>query len=186
MPKDINITVYEFKELSDKAKDRARNSYVETFGYSGDSDALNSLKALAENFDGKIATYSIDWLDSSPSYAKFDMPDEDDHEDEDAYLEWLKGKIDALGSYDPETLKGKGDCVLTGYCMDEDAIDGLRIAYMRNGITDLNALMKEAFKSWLKACQADALHQISDEGMQETSEANEWFYLENGRSAPRE
>ena len=73
-----------------------------------------------------------------------------------------------------------GDCKLTGYCADEDAIDGFRITF-RTGETDLETLMNAAFETWLKAAQSDARYQFSTEGYAEHCEANRYEFYENGR-----
>lgn len=136
---------------------------------------MQSIKALAEHFDGKMKDWEIDFFDSSYSSVKFDMPD-------DMPKSEVKARLLKLGSYNKRTKKGNGDCVLTGVCHDEDAIDGLRIAFYE-GETDLNTLMQAAFRTWLKACHADCKDQYTDETFSETSDANEWQYFENGKIA---
>ena len=82
--------------------------------------------------------------------------------------------------HNKQTLHGNGDCKLTGYCADEDAIDGFRITF-RTGETDLETLMNAAFETWLKAAQSDARYQFSTEGYAEHCEANRYEFYENGR-----
>jgi hypothetical protein len=98
---------------------------------------------------------------------------------DDMSSEEISERLASLGTYDPETLKGHGDCVLTGYVHDENAIDGFRIAF-NAGETDLNKLMEAAFRSWLAACQADYADQQSEEQFGETCEANEYEFTEDG------
>jgi hypothetical protein len=172
--KTINILTFE--ELSPKAKERAIQDAQIAMGYPHADEAFASLKALAKHFNGKLVNYNIDWFDGSYSSAKFDMPDEMTVDD----AEWLQERIDALGSFNPETLKGLGDCVLTGFCLDEDAIDGVRAAY-KGGERDLNALMQAGFKTWLKGAQDDCKGQYEEEQFAETCEANDYEFLESGK-----
>lgn len=170
--------VYEYSELSERAKETARSNHAANNGYAWADEALKSIKALAEHFGGKLVRYDVDWGDSVPcSPPKFDMP-EYDPEDTDAYLE-IKALVDQLGDFDPNTLKGTGECVLTGFCMDEDAIDGLRKAW-HDGERDLTALMEAAYDTWLKGCQDDYQHLYSDEEFADHCEANNYRFTEDG------
>ncbi len=175
MPSTKTITVYKFSELSDKAKEHAKNKHAEAFGYAWADEAIESLLALANHFDGKLTKYSVDFFDcSGRDMASFDMPEMEEDE--------IKELLNQLGSYNAKTLRGDGDCKLTGYCGDEDAIDGFRQAWHK-GERNLDLLMDAAFDSWLKAAQLDCKDQYSDEQFEENSEANNYQYLENGKLA---
>ena len=170
--RDTIVKVYQFSELTEKAKQFAKDRSAEIFGYNWSDDAIESLTKLAEHFSGKLKDYSVDFFASSYSSAKFDMPE---FKDESS----LKTLVDELGSYNAETLRGDGDCVLTGFCGDEDAIDGLRKAW-HAGERDLNTLMQAAFKTWLEAAQADCRGQYEDEQFSEHCEANSYEFYEDG------
>ena len=171
--KTKTYNVYTFAELSAAAKQRAKNKHAEIFGYSWADEALDSLKALAVHFGGKLSRYEIDWFNGSRSSASFAMPADVYGGDEIAAM------LAALGSFDPVTLKGHGHCKLTGYCADESAIDGFRKAW-HDGERSLDALMQAAFETWLADAQADCAAQYEDDQFAETSEANGWEYDENG------
>jgi hypothetical protein len=171
MARHIQVKVCKFSELSEKAKDRAKQEYATLFGYAWSEEALESLKELTKHFGGRIKDYNIDYFESSHSSAEFDMPDMEEDE--------IKELLDELGDYNPETLKGNGDCKLTGYCADEDAIDGFRRAF-HEGERNLEALMDAAFDSWLKACQSDCEAFYSDEDFGEHCEANDYEFYEDG------
>lgn len=84
-----------------------------------------------------------------------------------------------LGTYNKRTGKGHGECKLTGFCADECAIDGFRIAW-RKGERDLTKLMEAAYDTWIKAAHADCEDQFSDEQFSENCEANGYeFYEDN-------
>jgi hypothetical protein len=168
MPQTKIITVYSFSELSDEAKRHAIEHDQEINDYSWQEEALQSIKALAKYFDGEVRGYSISWNDSQPSRMEFEMPNMD--------KDYIRRLLLDLGQYNKHTLKGLGDCKLTGYCMDESAIDGFRMAFVRDNVTDLSTLMQKAFQSWLKDCQADYEYQYSEEGFGETCDANDWTF----------
>jgi len=167
------VTVYRFAELSAEAKERAKRDYAEVWGYVAGEDAIKSLEALAKHFGGALKKYGVDFFDASPSFARFDMP-------EDMGADEIRDTLAALGSYDAATLCGDGECKLTGYCVDEDAIDGFRIAFLRDGVTDLDALMQAAFRSWLAATQADCADFYTDAQFGEHADLNGYEYGEDG------
>ena len=169
----IPLTLYRFDELpSDKAKQRAVDDYAALFGYTWADEAIDSLRKLAEHFGGKMADYSIDYFKCSYSSATFGMPDLEPDE--------IERLLARLGGFNPETLRGLGDCVLTGYCADESAIDGFRQAFHR-GERDLSKLMASAFDSWLEDAQADCASFYSFEQFAEHSDANDYEYTASGK-----
>jgi hypothetical protein len=197
------IDIYSFGELSDSAKEKAKQDYAASNSFHAANEYLESLRKLAQHFDGELKNYSIDWFNCSYSSADFEMPNaeyigqnnlpDDIHraigesdatldDIEEAYEQWLKDKLLALGNCNPLTLKGLGDCVLTGYCADEDAIDGFRIAYMA-GERDLDKLMQAAFRSWLKAAQNDCEGFYENDYFEEHCQCNGDEFLEDGSPA---
>lgn len=164
--------VFSYSELSDEAKERARYDHCVACGYSWADEAISSLKKLAEYFGGRMSDWQISWDEPSRSFVEFDMPEMSKAE--------IRRLLKELGTYNRHTLKGHGDCKLTGYCMDESAIDGFRWAFYRNKETDLGELMQAAFHTWMKACNEDYEYQYSDEAFAETCEANEYKFTEDG------
>ncbi len=165
-------TLYRFDELSETAKEHAKQREAEAIGYNWGDDAIESMKELAKHFGGKMRRWEIDWFASSYSSAEFEMPDDWD-------FKRIETELMELGEYNPQTLRGNGDCKLTGMCADEDAIDGFRAAFI-SGELDLGQLMQAGFDTWLKACQADCEAQYSDEVFSENCEANDYWFDESG------
>lgn len=183
--------VYRFSELSEHAKDRVRQWYNRG-GWDRADDYFNSLKALVKHFDGRLADWDIDWAGCGYSRVRFSMPefydsaceDEDGNPDEEK-LEALKrahigARLAELGEYDPETLKGTGECKLTGWSYDESAIDGFRRAFF-DGESDLDELMQAAFHSLSEAARKDYEYDYSDEAIIEAADVNEWWFDEDGK-----
>ena len=175
-------TVYKFSELDEKAQEAARIRWAEN-GWDQDDEYMSSIKALAEHFSGKARDWSVDWSNSSgPSSMDFDMPaQEDSGLSKTAWAADIRGKLRELGQFNRRTLRGHGDCKLTGMCYDENAIDGFRWAFYREGERDLTALMGAAFDTWIKAAWEDYQYDVWGEGFAETCEANEYEFDESGR-----
>ncbi len=169
--KTVEIKVYRFDELSDEAKEKAKYDYKSVWGYAWADEAIASLKAMAEAFGAKLRDYEVDFFNSSHSGAKFDAPNLSRCE--------IKKILAGLGSYDPKTLQGHGDCKLTGFCMDEDALDGFRRAF-EGGESDLNELLQAGFKTWLKAAQDDCEGQYEDGQFSDHCDANDYWFEADG------
>jgi hypothetical protein len=171
--RNVEQQVYRYAELSEKAKARALGDYQYDAEYWGQDEALKSLQALAKAFGGKLADWSIDFTGAylPPSSARFDMPEMDRDE--------IANILGTLGATDPETGKGLGDCKLTGYFIDESALDGFRLAFAR-GELDPEKLMQAAFDSWLEDCIADYESQLSEDVFSETADVNEWEFYADG------
>lgn len=168
----IHTDVYTFDELNDQAKQKAMEWYRLMTSYSWSQEAIDSLNKMTERFGGKIKDYSIDFYDNSYSSIDFDMPEMEEAE--------IKEILDTLGNFNPDTLKGLGDCVLTGVCFDEAVIDGFRQAWYK-GERNLDKLMQAGFKTWLEDCQSDALSQLEDEQVAESIRANEYDFTIEGK-----
>lgn len=189
-------TSYNYNELSDRAKERAKE-WLNQDGYSWGDDAMNTLHALSAHFYGKLSDWSIDWANPSASSVSFSMP-------EWSHAEFAR-RLSELGEFNPETGKGLGDCKLTGVCFDEDAIDGLRAAFASLPVPDESArydedgeenedwglissedieeLMQSAWWQLALSCRDDYESQFSDENVIETCEANGYVFFANGEPA---
>ena len=196
MPRKI-ITekmVYKFEELSESAKEKALEDYFTDFEYFDGEEVIGGLKKLADALGGRMVDYSIDWYETYRTNVKFDMPElliEYDPENDDPAnkeeAEYNKKEfektLESLGAYDPKTLKGDGDCKLTGTWVDDVMIDAVRIGYKKGGIIDLNELMQDAVHAINKATQEDIQYQCGEEGFKETCDANDWKFNEDGSMA---
>jgi len=164
-----------FQALSDDAREKAHQRHTEGDGYAWSEKAIASIKALAEHFHGRVKDYSIDWLNPDHSVFKFDMPDMTQKE--------IRAKLKELGTYNKRTGKGHGQCKLTGYCADEDCIDGFRLAFRNNPKQSLEDLMHYAGEELLQSACRDYEHQLSMEAFIENCEANDYWFDENGNLA---
>lgn len=169
----ITKKVYSFDELSEDAKQKALQDYSIEDTYHWDNEALQSLKKGLEHFNCSLENYSIDYLEPHRNSFRLDLYY--DHYGEDELYEL----IESMGSYNPETLRGNGDCKFTGVCFDEDFADGVRKEYY-SGERDLHELMMAGIGTWETAVQRDCEYQFSEEGYKEHCEANEYEFYEDG------
>lgn len=171
----IELKAYSFDELSEEAKQTALENNANNAEYFWGDDAIRSLEKFMEHFNCSLSRYSIDWFEKYRNEIKIDVPDymNDISEDE------LKNLINGMGSYNPDTFRGLGDCKFTGYCADEDACDGARKAFF-NGERDLYNILYAGYESWYSACNKDYEYQLSEEGYSEHCEANDYEFYEDG------
>ena len=168
----IEKNIYKFNELSDEAKEKAISKFMENESYFWGDDAIRSLEGFINHFCGKLNDYEIDWLEPYSNNIRFELSEGKFSGGE------LRMVIESMGSYDPKTLKGHGDCKFTGYIMDEPLTDGARKAFF-NGERDIRELIEAGIKEWQIATQADAEYQYSSANFEELCESNEWeFYVD--------
>jgi hypothetical protein len=169
------VKVYKFSELSEKAKEQAKQKKMKLIGYNWENEAFASFSALVTHFGSTIRSCHIDFFDEYGSgctlFATNMKPSE------------INRRLSLLGSFNPKTGYGHGACKLTGVFTDEEAIDGFRKAW-RDGVRDLDQLLKFAFRSLVKACQEDCKHQYSDEAYAEFCDSNDHLFYESGEFVP--
>ena len=146
------INLYEFKELSENAKDKARENF-HIDGCLGDfmlEERLSTLKKLAEEIGGKL-DYSISLT-----------PD--------------RGEYIQIKDYDKNVLrelcKKKDDCPLTGCCYDIDVLE-LAIKHCYK--------LDDALHYYLNQIHEEYEYYLTDEYLTENCEANEYCFTENGK-----
>lgn len=195
MPKTITKTVYLYSELSDKAKEKARDWFIrdtDSDNYPAD-EICDSLKALFKACSGvKLTDWSIGGY--SPSYVRvsFDHDAVADFTGSRA-LAWLENnllqdlRLPYRGpkrwqfarygaSYRPRMIK---PCPFTGVYYDEDFLDELR-QDVTKGIA-----LGDAFKSLAdrarRLIEAEYDYRRTEEHVSEMMEVNEYTFDENGR-----
>lgn len=191
------IKLYKFDELEDDAKEKARDWYREMSAedsYPLD-EMIDSLKALFKAAGIKLTNWSLGAYNQN-NYVRFDLGDSENLTGKRA-LAWLENRLfNDLRITRAEYLKnrkaylGYGDgyrigkiqpCPLTGICYDEDFLDALKKA-VKNGDT-----LKDAFNSLADKCasmiEAELDYRNKDEQVEESINANEYEFTEDGRRA---
>lgn len=184
------IDIYEFHELSEDAKKVALEDWRNTnyeYGYAWDSENQDTLKAFADLFD-LIQTRAGYFLKGDISIKQLTgirlM----------AYL-WnnyghklYKGKyysVNGVGSNAYRSRRSncqiENNCVLTGYCIDDDILQPIYEAMKKPYNGDFDDLIADCVQSWKKAVEADKEYQDSEEYLLEHAAANKFEYYENGK-----
>lgn len=200
--KTITITknVYSFDELSDEAKENVLDNFRNnSFLLAWQDENENTVKAIANKFGWTYSAYSYDGICYSVEY---DMDDEDaamlSGKRAMAYIQnnfinramapktfWLNNVLYCDGRKN-WTRKSKinftiDDCPFTGYCMDccfSEAWKEWKDSFCaKSTVQDFIDLVAEKLsKDWT----ADNEYQLSDEGLTEMIEANDYEFLEDG------
>jgi hypothetical protein len=68
----IEITIYSFNELTEKAKQKALNKYQCETEYSWEHEAFDSLEAFFKAIGVKMRNFCIDWLCPSQSFIRYE------------------------------------------------------------------------------------------------------------------
>lgn len=167
--KTIEINVYSFNELSDDAKQNAIEQYRENhYGFFWSDDYFDSAKKCLDVFNAKLIDYSIDWSNFSGCHWKIDVDDVDDvyeYLDSNYYKQYINGKKHP-----------------SGFCADDDFFSAMK--ELIDNQCKFEGTLKELLDECLhelfwSACQ-DYSHQISDEGITETIQCNEYQFTEDG------
>ena len=154
----ISFNAYKFDELSDEAKENARDWWSgigeEYFWW---NEAVQSLEAFCDHFNVTIKDYSVDtW---GHSYVDTDASNQN--------FRGLKLKV-----VDREQMP-------TGYCADCDLWYTFHDEFKRTG--DALHAFNEAIDAWLKAVRSDMEYQQSDEFIDDHLTANEYEFTEDGK-----
>lgn len=155
----VEITIFDYSELSDSAKTRAREWYINSFDYPWFDEAKNSLEGFCKHFGVNVINYEI-----SP-YAH----------------SWVKTNAEnrhfrGVTLKDAEKLENQE---LTGYCFDYSLCGEFYKVFKETG--DALAAFNAAVENWIVDVNKDMEWHESKECMLETFEANEYKFDEDGR-----
>ena len=196
----ITRELYKFEELSEAAKERARDWYREVHEYGWAEENRESLDAFCKDFPVK-ATH---WRYDAWNYEIVERITCDDEISEltgarlAAYIwnnyrstittrkEYKKG-----GCYHPGVKVRKSrivlvenSCPFTGYCADESLLEPIR-AFLKapNNRQTFGDLLADCLTAWARDARDDCAYQISDECVDESILANEYEFTADGGRA---
>lgn len=194
--REMSINVYKASELEEKALEKAYYDWLDTgIAYSWTEDNKNTLDEFEKLFPVKIKKWEYD---TTSGHVSFEFTESDDIEELTgqrlATYIWnnyryglFTPKIywsNKLGSFKKRTSKIKlqTDCVLTGYCIDDDILDPV-YKFLKKPCehTNFYDLMRDCFQSWVNACSNDFEACTSQEYFIEHSDENGYEYDEHGR-----
>lgn len=151
------IVVYKFNELSDDAKEKARQWYRDTANdYFWLDEGLNSIKAFCNMYGVEVKDYSFSLWGHS-------------YLETDATNKHFRGLN--LKTVDREAMP-------TGYCMDLNLANRFYDEFRRTG--DALAAFNEAIDLTVRDIVEDWGTSLEDEAVDETIKANEYEFIEDG------
>lgn len=153
----VEVGVYQFEELPDYAKERAREWFREGNDYPWWKDSFGSIEAFCNEFGVKIKDFSI----GTHSYSYMDTDADNSH---------FRGrKLKILNrDYEP-----------TGYCLDCTLWNTYHDVWKESG--DPLKAFKEAIDEAVKDIVRDMEYLDSDEAIDEALVANGYEFDEDGR-----
>lgn len=190
----ITTDVYHFEQLSDEAKEKARDWWrqAEAEDPAWANERRESLEAFCKEFPVELRGWEYD----AHSY-RIDRAWTAGPESQELKGSRLIGFL--LNEYGPRVLwepkvYEKGDkkrkskiimvetsCPFTGYCMDDDLLEPIR-QYLKKPDLELcyRDLMGQCLNAWGKSCVEDVAWMNSDAQVDETIIANEYEFDEAG------
>lgn len=206
--KTIEVQIYSFDELSEKAKQKAINNYRDNNSeIAWAEENRQTLEKFAEIFPIKITNWSYGGRGEGVSFY-FTLNDciEEMTGQRLAKYIWnnykrdlFKGKYYSLWSKKEKSYKYykegypvlktryskillDNSCVLTGYCVDDDILQPV-YDFLNKPIEGVSFrdLLENCFDSWITACNNGIEYQNSDEYIAEELINNEYEFTENGK-----
>lgn len=155
--KTLQINVYEFSELSDKAKEKAREWFRDGQEWAYMDESLDSIKAFCTCFGVKLTDYEI----SGYGHCSYSTNAENQH------FRGLKLK------------KFDRDYMPTGYCLDCALWETFYDQFKATGSVykAFNAALDAGFKTWTN----DLEYQLSNEFIDDAIIANEYTFTVDGK-----
>ena len=195
------LTVYNYSELSEEAKERACQEMLEHFDYPWSGENRDTLTEFENNFPVTVKDFRYG---SCNSFVDFDFTSDDKTEEltgvrllkylhNNYYDVLFKGKYYSKTKYVDGKFSSKhrhskvqkeNCCTLTGYYID-DAILKPIYEFLKNPVEHINFydLMNECLQSWLSAVNNDYEAMQSEEYLAEHAEVNEIEFDEDGNLA---
>lgn len=178
MPRTIETTVYQFDELSERAKERARDWYRSGVCWSWSEEWWDSAQAFSQ-----IAPIKITEADYNRAHVSYRWTGDDDVANLEGVRAWKW--LHNNGWFEWAAREKTGACTLTGYCGDAPFADPLIDDYLHHParVPDLKQVFYEMAQSWVREAQSDMEYCYSDESVDENIRANEYEFTEQGDRA---
>jgi hypothetical protein len=176
MSRTIEVTLYKYNELEERAQERARDAARER-GWYGDAWAdewRSTIDKGADALDFKVKDWSVGAY--SHTYCTIEIADDDVAE-----LAGVRAWKYLTTHYADAIEK---ECPFTGVMGDEQFLDPLRAFLKRpNTTSTVQDILEECAGAWARGWRDDMEFQTSDEYVAEDLEANEREFHENGTFA---
>ena len=151
----VEETIYHFDELSDKAKETARDSFrdMEPFWT---KESIQSIEAFCDTFDVSLLDYSVD-----------------------IYRSFYRTNASNANFRGKRLSQFNRDYMPTGYCLDNELWTAFYDVFKTTGDAKyaFNAALYAGFKAW----REDMKYQTTDEYIDDFILANGYEFYENGK-----
>jgi hypothetical protein len=166
----ITTKVYTFDELGEEAKKKALEWWAANYEMLDGDKVVNSIKEFVDLFNGKLKDWSFDWSGGQSSW-KVDLSDEVKGLSGVRLYKWISNNNVPL----------KGDCPLTGMCLDEALLDEVR-KFMKAPREEVitKDLINWAIQNLLLVVENEYQYQAYGEGAVESILANGYEFTEDG------
>jgi hypothetical protein len=155
----VELQIFQFNELDEKAKWKAREWYCSTSDYPWYDEAKDSLKAFCDHFRVSLRDWS---LGDNQGYVKTDA--------EQRHFRGVK-----LSEQDRDAMP-------TGLWLDCELFAHFYDEFKRTG--DAKGAFDDAIHNFVKAVARDVDNYYSEECIADTMEANEWTFTKEGKFYP--
>ena len=191
--KKVEINVYEFHELSNKAKKRALQDWINTGDTVFNNEYEDTINAFCKVFPVKYTSYEY----SPGAWVNFKMTCDDVISE----LSGIRLRTYIINNYydnlykpkfmciSPITVNSKtrysncqvsNDCPLTGYGIDMDILQPIYDFLAKPDNSTFKDLIDGCLQSWAQACRDDYEGTLTEEWYADMCEANSYTFLENG------
>jgi hypothetical protein len=155
----VELQIFQFNELDEQAKWKAREWYCSTSDYPWYDEAKDSLKAFCDHFNVTVR----DWrLGDNQGYVRTDA--------EQRHFRGVK-----LSEQDRDAMP-------TGLWLDCELFIHFYDEFKRTG--DAKGAFEDAIHNFVKAVARDVDNYYSEECIAETMEANKWTFTKEGKYYP--
>lgn len=157
MPKDVTVKVYRFEELSDDAKEIARDWWRNGMEFSWGDESLDSIRAFCAQFGIRLRNWNIG------PFCPVDYE---------------------LSEYDNSNFRGmklrdfERECYPTGYCLDATLSIEFYDTFKKTG--DAKRAFESAIHAGFIAWRDDMEYQTEPEHIDDCLIANDYEFTEDG------
>lgn len=160
MARDITVTLYKFDELSEKAKEKARDCWRDGMDFSWGSESRESIEAFCNQFGIKLLYWSV----GPYIYYNYKLSEYDN------------------GNFRGINLKSlERENYLTGYFLDASLSIEFYDVFKKTG--DAKYAFKQAVEQGFIEWRNDMEFQLSDDYIDDCLIANEYEFTKNGDMA---
>jgi hypothetical protein len=174
MVRTITKTVFEFSELSESAKQTAREWYRANRDYDWASENLESLKKWADWMRVEITGHSLGGSDNRDNHVRW-------HLNIDSWMADLRGvRLWKFLNNQFNLPDLSGSCPFTGYRFDETLLNVFREFMARPWDASYRDLIRASIDKFVCDYSADVDYYYDDESIDESIEVNECEFYEDG------